>query len=104
MPKFRYLFSGAILLSGAAFASSQDFAITMNEAMNRMMMAMQIDPSGDVDRDFVNMMIPHHQGAIDMAIAQLRFGSNPRLKRIAQEIIVEQQQEIAAMKRAIDDQ
>ena len=70
-------------------------------AMNRMMAGMDIKPSGDVDRDFTAMMIPHHQGAIDMAQAELRYGHNEQLRRIAQEIIVEQQQEIAAMRLAL---
>ncbi len=47
------------------------------------------------------MMIPHHQGAIDMALAELRYGKNEQLRRLAQEIIVEQQQEIAAMRLAL---
>jgi uncharacterized protein (DUF305 family) len=46
-------------------------------------------------------MIPHHQGAIDMAKAELHYGHNEQLRRIAQEIIVEQQQEIAAMHLAL---
>jgi uncharacterized protein (DUF305 family) len=45
-------------------------------------------------------MVPHHQGAIDMARIQLRYGHNEQLRRIAQEIIVDQQQEIAAMQYA----
>lgn len=72
-------------------------------AMNRMMVDMEVKPSGDVDRDFVAMMTPHHQGAIDRALAVLKYGRNEQLKRIAQEIIVDQQQEIAAMKLAIGD-
>ena len=71
-------------------------------AMKRMMEDMHIQPSGDIDRDFAAMMIPHHQGAIDMARAELRFGRNEQLRRIAQGIIVEQQQEIAAMRLALD--
>src|SRR6185436_21098525 len=67
----------------------------------RMMAVMSVEPSGDVDTDFVAMMVPHHQGAIDMAQAQLRYGRNEQLRRIAQEIIVTQQQEIAAMRLAI---
>ena len=51
---------------------------------------------GNIDRDFVAMMTPHHQGAIDMAVIELRYGKNERLRRIAQEIIVEQRQEIDA--------
>ena len=51
--------------------------------------------------DFVAMMMPHHQGAIDMAQAELRYGRNEQLERLAQEIIVTQQQEIAAMRLAL---
>lgn len=46
---------------------------------------MLIKPSGDIDRDFTVMTIPHHQGAIDMAQAELRDGHNEQLRRIAQE-------------------
>jgi len=66
-----------------------------------MLVGMEIKPSGDVDRDFAAMMIPHHHGAIDMAQAELRYGHNEQLRRIAQEIIVEQQQEIVAMRVAL---
>jgi len=71
-------------------------------AMHRMMSDMDIAPSGDVDRDFSAMMIPHHRGAIAMAQAELRYGRNESLRRIAQEIIVDQQQEIAVMRLALD--
>jgi Domain of unknown function (DUF305) len=69
--------------------------------MDRMMAGMAVLPSGDVDQDFAAGMIPHHQGAIDMAQAELRYGRNEQLRRIAQEIIVEQQQEIVAMRLAL---
>jgi uncharacterized protein (DUF305 family) len=69
-------------------------------AMKKMMDGMDAKPSGDVDRDFAASMIPHHQGAIDMAQAELRYGHNERLRRIAQEIVIEQQQEIVAMRQA----
>jgi len=62
---------------------------------------MAVKPTGDVDADFVAMMVPHHQGAIDMAIAVLRHGRNAQIRRLAQEIIVTQQQEIAAMRLAV---
>jgi len=77
------------------------FLAENDEAMTRMMDAMTIKPSGDVDHDFVAMMLPHHQGAIDMAQAELRYGHNEQLRRIAQEIVVEQQQEIIAMRLAL---
>ncbi|MFK5098534.1 DUF305 domain-containing protein, partial [Klebsiella pneumoniae] len=64
---------------------------------------MAAKPTGDVDRDFVAMMNPHHQGTIDMAVIELRYGKNEQLRRIAQEIIVDQMQEIAAMKLAIGE-
>jgi hypothetical protein len=70
-------------------------------AMDRMMSGMTVKPTGDVDADFSATMIPHHQGAIDMALAELRYGKNEQLRRIAQEIIVDQQQEIAAMRLAL---
>ena len=59
--------------------------------------------SGDADVDFVRGMIPHHQGAIDMAMAVLRHGHNEQLRRLAQEIIVTQQEEISAMRLAVGD-
>src|SRR5437879_3619955 len=62
-------------------------------AMTKMMTDMGIRPSGDVDNEFVSMMTPHHQGAIDMAQAELRYGHNEQVRRMAQEIIVTQQQE-----------
>jgi uncharacterized protein (DUF305 family) len=70
-------------------------------AMERMMRGMAITPSGDVDRDFVAMMVAHHQGAIDMAQAELRYGRNEQLRRLAQEIIVTQRQEISVMQLAL---
>jgi hypothetical protein len=69
--------------------------------MDKMMAGMAVAPTGDVDRDFAAMMIPHHQGAIDMAVLEIRYGRNEHLRRIAQEIIVTQQQEIAAMRLAL---
>jgi len=75
----------------------------MIDASARMHAAMAVPFTGDPDRDFARMMIPHHQGAIDMAVAELRYGKDKRLRRLAQEIIVDQQQEIAAMHLALGD-
>ncbi len=71
--------------------------------MNKMMADMTVKPTGDVDRDFVAMMVPHHQGAVDMAKAELKYGHNEQLRRLAQEIVVTQQQEIAVMRLAVGD-
>ena len=85
-----------------ATASEEARFLAENDtAMTTMMNGMTVKPTGDVDRDFVSMMVPHHQGAIDMAQAELRYGHNEQLRRIAQEIVVEQQQEIVAMRNAI---
>ena len=78
------------------------FLAENDAAMKKMMANMQIKPSGDVDQDFATMMIPHHQGAIDMAKAELQFGHDPVLRRLAQGIIVEQQQEIDLMRRELE--
>jgi hypothetical protein len=89
----------------AASAGDEAPFLRENEAaMTRMMDGMAAKPTGDIDRDFVAMMIPHHQGAIDMAVLELRYGRNEQLRRIAQEIIVDQMQEIAAMKLSIGEQ
>lgn len=87
--------------AGATAVDEAPFLKENNDAMAKMMNDMTIKPSGDIDRDFVAMMAPHHQGAIDMAISELRYGKNEQLRRIAQDIIVNQTQEIAAMKLAI---
>jgi len=77
------------------------YLVENQTAMDRMMVGMAVKPTGNVDVDFAASMIPHHQGAVDMAVAELRHGKNPQLRRIAQEIIIDQQQEIAAMKLAL---
>jgi Domain of unknown function (DUF305) len=88
----------------AATSPDESAFLRENEAaMTKMMDGMAAKPSGDIDRDFVAMMTPHHQGAIDMAVIELRYGKNEQLRRIAQEIIVDQTQEIAAMKLAIGE-
>jgi uncharacterized protein (DUF305 family) len=88
----------------AATVEERSYLADNDAAMTKMMNDMAVKPSGDIDRDFVAMMTPHHQGAIDMAVIELRYGKNEQLRRIAQEIIVDQLQEIAAMKLAIGEQ
>ena len=91
-----------ICLTSAGNVSREGPYLVENDAaMKKMMSDMAITPTGDIDLDFVAMMVPHHQGAIDMAIAVLRHGRNPQIRRLAQEIIVTQQQEIAAMRLAV---
>jgi uncharacterized protein (DUF305 family) len=79
--------------SGDASPSSQAY-----EAANaRMHKDMSVALSGDADRDFLAGMIPHHQGAIDMAEVVLKYGKDPKVKQLARNIIRAQKQEIAMM-------
>ena len=72
----------------------------MMEGMEKMSRDMTAAPmTGDPDRDFVAMMIPHHQGAIDMARVELRYGKDPMLRRMARRIVASQAKEIAEMRR-----
>jgi uncharacterized protein (DUF305 family) len=87
----------------SAVSEEAPFLTENDAAMKKMMNDMAVKPAGDVDSDFVAMMVPHHQGAIDMATAVLRYGRNAQIRRLAQEIIVTQQQEIAAMRLAVGE-
>jgi uncharacterized protein (DUF305 family) len=58
-----------------------------------------IQASGDNDADFVRLMLPHHQAAIDMAKTELMYGKNPEMRRLAQEIVTDQQSETELMQR-----
>jgi uncharacterized protein (DUF305 family) len=84
-------------------SGEQPFLSENETTMNKMMANMMIKPTGDVDRDFVAMMVPHHQGAVDMANAELKYGRNEQLRRLAQEIVASQQQEISTMRNAVSD-
>lgn len=66
--------------------------------MNRMTRDMDVAMTGNSDRDFAAMMIPHHQGAIDMAKVELQFGKDPMLRRMAQDVIAAQEREIEELR------
>ena len=67
-------------------------------SMKTMMTNMHAKPTGNPDKDFVLMMMPHHQGAIDMAKVELQYGTDPELRRLATDIVGAQEKEIAQMK------
>jgi uncharacterized protein (DUF305 family) len=94
----------AILFSAGASAqvlkkpAGVTFMDNMAIVMKRMDKDMAAAPmTGDVDHYFAQMMIPHHQGAIEMAKSELLYGKDPVMRRLAQEILVDQQSEIDAM-------
>jgi uncharacterized protein (DUF305 family) len=90
--------------SGRTNSADSTFALQMMQAMDRMDSGMRAaKPTEDPDHDFATMMIPHHQGAIDMAKAELIYGRDPVLRRLAEGIIVEQQQEIELMQRSLNE-
>ena len=73
--------------------------------MEKMHMAMgAIQRSGNNDVDFVRLMLPHHQAALDMAKTQLLYGKDPQMRRLAQEIITDQESEIELMQRWLRQQ
>ncbi len=79
---------------GDTSASSQAF----KAANERMMQRMNVPMTGNTDQDFVAGMIPHHQGAVDMAEVELKYGKDPAMRRLARNIIAAQNREIAQMK------
>ena len=66
-------------------------------AMNKMHADMMIEYSGDADADFVRGMIPHHQGAIDMAKVELANGKDPEIRKLAEAVVTAQEAEIKQM-------
>jgi uncharacterized protein (DUF305 family) len=94
-----------VAIAPAALAGAMTAADTANPAdkafaqsMRTMMKGMMVAPTGKPDHDFVLMMMPHHQGAIDMAKVELQYGKDPELMKLADDIVAAQEKEIAQMK------
>lgn len=97
--------SAAVAPPSYVASSAKPYAALVDDAMQIMNDGMTRAPmTGDADHDFAAMMIPHHQGAVDMAKAELLYGTNPVLRRLAQEIIVTQGQEIQVMQLELKKQ
>ena len=80
--------------SGAMTAATMEADV----AMEKMHKDMAITYTGNADVDFMKGMMPHHQGAIDMAKIVLKYGKDPEVKKLAEGIIAAQEAEIAQMK------
>lgn len=96
--------TGLIFIVAPLAALAADNSAAVKEAFAKahqnMMASMQaMPPTGDADKDFVMMMMPHHQGAIDMAKIELQYGKDKELRAMAEQIIKAQEKEIAEMKK-----
>ena len=79
------------------------FSADMHAAMTKMSRDMETAPmTGDPDKDFLAMMIPHHEGAVEMARLALIHGRDPLVRRLAEEIIAAQQAEIVTMRQRLE--
>ena len=82
-----------------SWSQGDAFARALSMAMDKMHKDMMSPmPTGDADRDFLATMIPHHEGAVEMARLLLIHGNDPLVRRLAEEIIAGQQSEIEAMR------
>ena len=85
-------------MAGMAMGAQSPATAGYKKAMDKMHKDMMVKYTGNADVDFVRGMIPHHQGAIDMAKVELQYGKDPAIKSLAEGIIKAQEAEIAMMR------
>lgn len=78
--------------------SAPDAVSANREAMARMHVEMDVPATGNPDLDFANTMIPHHQGAVEMAEVELKYGTDPDMRQLAGTIVDAQKKEIKFMR------
>jgi uncharacterized protein (DUF305 family) len=105
----KWIAIGSLFAVTASAQTTMDMNMNMNSSGTKFMQDMDVSMkqmdhdmsgapmTGNVDHDFAAMMVPHHQGAIDMAKGELSYGKDPVMRRLAEEIIVDQESEIAVM-------
>ncbi|WP_187435854.1 DUF305 domain-containing protein [Bradyrhizobium hipponense] len=82
-------------------ADEQQFLLDIDLAMSNMNRSMLMTSTDDIDRDFVNVMVPHHQGAIDMARPEIKWGRNDELRQLARRMVSQQEEEISSLRHAL---
>ena len=82
-------------------ADEQQFLFDIDLAVSNISRSMLTMPADDIDRDFVNVMVPHHQGTIDMASAEIKYGHNDELRQLARRMVSQQKLEISSLRHAL---
>jgi uncharacterized protein (DUF305 family) len=79
----------------------QQFLFDVDLAMSNMNRSLLMTPADDIDCDFVNVMVPHHQGTIDIARSEIKYGRNEELRQLARKMVSEQDQEISSLRHVM---
>ena len=97
------LMASAAVTPGSSQSGGSPATKGYMDAMSKMQASMPKDHKGDPDTDFARMMIPHHQGAIDMAKVEIQYGKDPDLRKMAEKMVKDQEKEIADLQKWLKD-